>query len=96
MRHSDHFEQLYASCIPTSNAPPAMFPALMDVTPNGEAVCSTWVEELLTLRDRRIAIRNEVMIGNADTEIDGRMRQDPNVRSPFQRTNCIQFLPGLL
>jgi hypothetical protein len=94
MRHSDHFEQLYVSCLPTGNAPPAMFPALMDATQNGGAVCSAWVEDLLTLRDRRIAIRNEVMTGNAQTEIDGRIRQDPDVRSPFQRNNCIQFLPG--
>ena len=65
MRHSPHYQQLLAGATQGSGDPAhkdTLFAELQARGPQGGAGVTPWAHDLLLLRQRRIAVRNAVML----------------------------------
>ena len=83
MRHSPHFNQLYASInAHSANGAPIMFPDLWVRGQGTQTEPSDWYYTLLHLRELRVAVRNEVLTAERFEDIEALVQQDPDVRTP--------------
>jgi 1,3-beta-glucan synthase subunit FKS1, domain-1 len=70
MRHSPQFQQILEATHGKSDDSNALFPDLLARDHNNQVVPSAWQTQLLSLRERRIVVRNSVLKPDKLDEVD--------------------------